>query len=81
MITEIKNNPGSRVEKEKETNILKCYGRINGNNPTYLEMELFTVKLITNSHREIMHFAVADTLTINSMPLTAAHLPKVAVES
>ena len=49
-ITEIKETPGYSVEKEKETCILKCYGRINGYNPTYLEMGLFAERLITHNH-------------------------------
>ena len=61
-ITEIKETPGYKVEKEKETGILKCYGRVKGYNPTYLEMGLFVEKLITHTHQEIMHFGVADTM-------------------
>ena len=40
-ITEIKGTPVYRVEKEKETGILKCYGRINDYKPAYLDMGLF----------------------------------------
>ena len=61
-ITEIKQTPGYRVEKEEETDILKCYGRIQGYNPTYLEMGLFADKLISYTHQEIMNFGVADTM-------------------
>ena len=61
-ITEIKQTPGYRVEKGEETGILKCYGRIQGYNPTYLEMGLFAEKLISHTHQEILHFGVADTM-------------------
>ena len=61
-ITEIKQTPGYRVEKDEETGILKCYGRIQGYNPTYLEMGLFAEKLISHTHQGILHFGVADTM-------------------
>ena len=61
-ITEIKETPGYGAEQEKETGILKCYGRITDYNSPNLDMGLFAEKLITHTHQEVMHFGVADTM-------------------
>lgn len=42
--------PGWKLVKDKETNILKCSGRIQGYNPVYLEDGPFIQKLIQHVH-------------------------------
>lgn len=54
--------PGWKLFKEKNTNILKCKGRVGGYTPTYIDGGLFTEKLITHTHNQIMHFGVANTM-------------------
>ena len=55
--------PGWKLVKDKETNLLKCTGRIQGYNPFYLEDGLFTQKLIQHVHAQIKHLGVAKTMT------------------
>ena len=54
--------PGWKLVKDKETNLLKCTGRIQGYNPVYLEDGPFTQKLIQHVHNQIKHLAVANTM-------------------
>ena len=54
--------PGWKLVKDKETNLLKCTGRIQGYNPFYLD-GLFTQKLIQHVHAQIKHLGVAKTMT------------------
>ena len=61
-IAEIKQKPEYRVEEDEEIGILKCYGRIQGYNPTYLQMGLFAEKLVSHTHQGILHFGIADTM-------------------
>ena len=44
-IPEDMERPGWKLVKDKETNLLKCTGRIQGYNPVYLEDGPFTQKL------------------------------------
>lgn len=54
--------PGWELVKDKETNLLKCKGRIQGYNPVYLEDTQFTRKLIQHVHTQIQHLGVANTM-------------------
>ena len=54
--------PGWKLVKDKETNLLKCTGRIQGYHPVYLEDGPFTQKLIQHVHNQIKHLAVANTM-------------------
>ena len=54
--------PGWELVKDKETNLLKCRGRIQGYNPVYLEDTQFTRKLIQHVHTQIQHLGVANTM-------------------
>ena len=54
--------PGWELVKDKETNLLKCKGRIPGYNPVYLEDTQFTRKLIQHVHTQIQHLGVANTM-------------------
>ena len=54
--------PKWKLVKDKETNLLKCTGRIQGYNPVYLEDRPFTQKLIQHVHNQIKHLGVANTM-------------------
>jgi len=54
--------PGWKEVKDKETNLLKCTGRIQGYNPVYLEDGPFTQKLIQHVHAQMKHLGVANTM-------------------
>ena len=54
--------PGWKLVKDKETNILKCSGRIQGYNPVYLEDGPFTQRLIQHVHAQLKHLGVANTM-------------------
>ena len=54
--------PGWKLVRDKETNLLKCTGRIKGYNPTYLEDGPFTQKIIQHVHARIKHLGVANTM-------------------
>ena len=54
--------PGWKLVKDKETNILKCSGRIQGYNPVYLGDGPFTQKLIQHFHAQLKHLGEANTM-------------------
>jgi hypothetical protein len=54
--------PGWKIFEDKNTNILKCKGRVRGYTPTFIERGLFAEKLITHTHNQIMHLGVANTI-------------------
>jgi hypothetical protein len=51
--------PGWNLEREPETEILRCEGRVTNYNPIYLGEGTFTNKLI---HHQIMHLGVSNTM-------------------
>ena len=55
--------PGWELVKEN-TGILKCKGRIRDYNPTYIEGGVFAEKLIANTHEQIRHLGVANTMAV-----------------
>ena len=54
--------PGWKIIQDKETQILKCKGRVTGYEPVYLEGGLFVDKLIVHTHNKIKHFGIANTM-------------------
>ena len=61
-INPILQAPGWKIFEDKNTNILKCRGRVRGYTPTFIERGLFAEKLITHTHSQIMHLGVANTM-------------------
>ena len=55
-------SPGWKLEMDKDPNILKCVGRIQGYRPTYLEDGTFVQKLIRHTHEQTRHMGVANTM-------------------
>ena len=55
---------GWRLEKDEETKILKCVGRIQGYSPIYLENGLFVEKLIRHIHEQTLHLGIASTMGV-----------------
>ena len=53
---------GFELTKEEGTGILKCKGRIQGYQPTYIEGGMFAEKLICYTHEQILHFGIANTM-------------------
>ena len=54
--------PGWKIIQDKETQILKCKGRVTGYEPVYLQGGLFVDKLIVHTHNKIKHFGIANTM-------------------
>jgi hypothetical protein len=54
--------PGWEVIREGDSGLLKCKGRIPGYQPTNLEGDDFTDKLIMHTHNEMRHFGIANTM-------------------
>ena len=54
--------PGWKIIQDKETQILKCKGRVTGYEPVYLEGGLFVDKLTVHTHNKIKHFGIANTM-------------------
>ena len=54
---------GFELTKEESTGILKCKGRIQGYQLTYIEGEMFAEKLIQYTHEQILHLGIANTMT------------------
>ena len=61
-IPEILEKPGFKLEKDPETGILKCAGRVQEYKPIYLENGVFTQKLVQCVHQKIGHLGVASTM-------------------
>lgn len=61
-IPEDRESSGWRLEKDKETEILRCVGRIQGYSPVYVENELFVKKLIRHDHGQTLQMGVASTM-------------------
>ena len=58
---------------EEGTGILKCKGRIQGYQPTYLEGGMFVEKLVRYTHEQVLHLGIANTMSWNyelSIPAT-----------
>ncbi len=61
-IPEDAESSGWRLEKDEETKILRCVGRIQYYSPIYLENGLFVEKLIRHIHEQTMHLGIASTM-------------------
>ena len=55
-------SPGWKLEKDKDSNILQCVGRIQGYRPIYLEDGTFVQKLIRHTREQTRHIGVANTI-------------------
>ena len=55
-------SPRWKVEKDKDSNILQCVGRIQGYRLAYLEDRTFVQKLIRHMHEQTRHMEVANTM-------------------
>ena len=55
-------SPGSKLEKDPQTEILKCKGRIKNCRPIYLGGRIFVSKLIKHVHNQIMHLGVSNIM-------------------
>ena len=65
-IPENLEKPGFKLERDPETGILKCAGRVQGYKPIYLENGVFAQKLVQCVHQKIGHLGVASTMaTLN----------------
>ncbi|XP_028413680.1 uncharacterized protein LOC114536536 [Dendronephthya gigantea] len=53
---------GWRLNRDKETKILRCVGRIKGYSPIYLENGSFVEKLICHDHEQTLHLGIASTM-------------------
>ena len=55
-------SPGWKLEMDKDSNILKCVGRIQCYRPTDLEDGAFVQKLIRHTNEQTRHMGVANTM-------------------
>ena len=55
-------SPGWKLEKNPQTVILTCKGRVKNYQPTYLGGGIFVSKLIQHVHNQIMHLGVSNTM-------------------
>ena len=53
---------GFELTMEEGTGILKCKGRIQGYQPTYLEGGMFVEKLVRYTHEQVLHLGIANTM-------------------
>ena len=53
---------GFELTMEEGTGILKCKGRIQGYQPTYLEGGMFVEKLVRYAHEQVLHLGIANTM-------------------
>ena len=53
---------GFELTSKEVTGILKCKGRIQGYQPTYIDGGMFAEKLIRYTHEQILHFGSANTM-------------------
>ena len=61
-IPENLEKPGFKLERDPETGILKCAGRVQGYKPIYLENGVFAQTLVQCVHQKIGHLGVASTM-------------------
>ena len=61
-IPEHLENPGFKLERDPETGILKCAGRVQGYKLIYLLNGVFVQKLAQCVHQKIGHLSVASTM-------------------
>ena len=54
--------PGWKLEKDKDSDILKCVGKIKSYRPIYLEDKSYVQKLIRLAHEQTRHMGVANTM-------------------
>ena len=55
-------SPGWKLEKDPQTEILTCNGRVKNYQPIYLGGGIFLSKLIQHVHNQIMHLGVSNTM-------------------
>ena len=55
-------SPGWKLEKDPQTEILTCKGRVKNYQPIYLGGGIFVSKLIQHVHNQIMHLGVSNTM-------------------
>ena len=53
---------GFELTKEEGTGILKCKGRIQGYQPTYIVGGMFAEKLIRYTHEQILHLGIVNIM-------------------
>ena len=59
---EVLESPGWKFVRDKETDVLKCEGRISKYRPIYINGGRFVEKLIQHCHEQTMHLGVASTM-------------------